>query len=58
MPTTLTAAAVWRAIIDNNVVLPMPEPAKIPIRWPLQQVRKVFMALTPRSIFSPTRFRS
>ncbi len=56
-PIILISANVWRAIIDRSVDFPTPDPAKIPILWPLQTVRKAFITLTPRSIFSPTRFR-
>ena len=43
----------WRAVVD----LPTPEPAKMPMRWPLQQVGKALSALTPRSSLPPTRPR-
>jgi hypothetical protein len=46
-----------RAIIDSSTDLPTPEPAKMPMRWPWQQVTKVLSARTPRSIGLPTRRR-
>ena len=48
-PTTATSAEVLRAIMDKRVDLPTPEPAKIPIRWPLPMVIKPLMDLTPTS---------
>ncbi|MGY3363716.1 hypothetical protein ACVWZL_000841 [Bradyrhizobium sp. GM2.4] len=54
---TLTAASTLRASIDSSTDLPTPEPAKMPMRWPRQQVRKVFIARTPRSSGAPTRLR-
>ena len=33
-PITLTSAAVSRAIMPSSVLLPTPEPAKMPSRWP------------------------
>ena len=56
-PITATSGDENRASIDISDDLPTPEPAKMPMRWPRQQVRKVLMARTPRSIFLPTRWR-
>src|SRR5215204_6536203 len=36
----------------------MPLPEKMPMRWPAQTVRKVFIARTPRSSGAPTRRRA
>ena len=44
---TLTSASASLAIIPNVVLLPTPEPAKIPILCPSPQVKKPSMALTP-----------
>src|SRR4029077_3205717 len=50
-------ASTLRASIDSSTDLPTPEPAKMPSRWPRQQVRNVFSARTPRSSGAPTRLR-
>jgi len=57
-PMTLTSAAVYRAIIPSRTDFPTPDPEKIPMRCPRQQVRKVLMARTPRSTFPLTLFRA
>src|SRR5216684_1659943 len=54
---TVISASTLRASIDNSTDLPTPEPAKMPSRWPRQQVRKVLSARTPRSSGRPTRLR-
>lgn len=54
----LIRASVCRAIMESSVDLPTPDPEKIPMRWPRQQVRNAFMERTPRSIFSPMRWRA
>src|SRR5204863_41488 len=51
------SASTLRASIDSKTDLPTPEPAKMPSRWPRQQVRKVLSARTPRSSGRPTRLR-
>ena len=51
------SASTLRASIDNSTDLPTPEPAKMPSRWPRQQVRNVLSARTPRSSGGPTRLR-
>ena len=45
-------------IVARNTDLPTPEPAKMPSRWPRQQVVKAFSTRTPRSIRLPTRWRA
>ena len=57
-PITETSAATLRASIDSSTDLPTPEPAKMPMRWPRQQVMKVLSARTPRSSGAPTRRRA
>ena len=44
---TLTSASQLRAIMPSSVLLPTPEPAKMPMRWPLPQVSRPSMARTP-----------
>ena len=51
------SASTLRASIDSSTDLPTPEPAKMPSRWPRQQVRKVLSDRTPRSSGAPTRLR-
>ena len=51
------SASTLRASIDSSTDLPTPEPAKMPSRWPRQQVRNVLSARTPRSSGGPTRLR-
>ena len=46
---TLTSARVLRAIMPSSALLPTPEPAKMPRRWPRPQVSSVLIARTPRS---------
>ena len=55
---TETSAATLRAIIESSTDLPTPDPAKMPIRCPRQQVVKVLSARTPRSRAPPTRWRA
>ncbi|MNJ55014.1 hypothetical protein D3C77_504850 [compost metagenome] len=52
---TLTSADVLRAIIPISVLLPTPEPANMPTRWPLPIVRRPSIALTPILIGVNTR---
>jgi hypothetical protein len=47
-----------RASIESSTDLPTPEPEKMPMRWPRQQVRNVLMQRTPRSSGAPTRLRA
>ncbi len=49
---TLMSAFTFLAIMPIRVLLPTPEPAKIPIRWPLPMVSSPSMAFTPNSIRS------
>ncbi|MNC27428.1 hypothetical protein D3C75_756000 [compost metagenome] len=51
---TFTSAEVLRAIMPIRVLLPTPDPAKIPTRWPLPIVSKPSIALTPILIGSCT----
>ena len=44
---TLTSAEFCRARAPNNVLLPTPEPPKIPTRWPLPNGSRLSMARTP-----------
>ena len=46
---TLTSACAWRAIMPSSVLLPTPEPAKMPTRWPRPMVSRPSMARTPVS---------
>ena len=46
-PITLTAAAVFRAIMPSSVDLPTPEPAKMPSRWPRPHGITASSARTP-----------
>src|SRR5579859_6914642 len=46
-PMTLMSASQLRAIIPSSVLLPTPEPAKMPNRWPLPQVSIPSRARTP-----------
>jgi hypothetical protein len=55
---TDTSATTLRASIESSTDLPTPEPAKMPMRCPRQQVRKVLSARTPRSSGAPTRRRA
>ncbi len=48
-PTTITSARVKRAIMPSSTLLPTPEPAKSPMRWPRPTVSKALMARTPVS---------
>ncbi|MEJ0043932.1 MAG: hypothetical protein WDM81_17720 [Rhizomicrobium sp.] len=54
---TIASASVFLASIARSVDLPTPEPEKMPMRWPWQQVAKAFSARTPRSSLAPTRAR-
>ena len=54
----MTSASALRASIDSSTDLPTPEPEKMPMRWPWQQVMKVLSARTPRSSGAPTAQRS
>ena len=49
---TLMSALTFLAIIPMRVLLPTPEPAKMPTRWPLPMVSMLSMAFTPNSIRS------
>ena len=49
---TLMSAFTFLAIMPSSVDLPTPEPAKMPIRWPLPMVSRPSMAFTPNSIRS------
>ena len=53
----MASALELRASIASKVDLPTPEPAKMPMRWPWQQVVKALIARTPRSSLAPTRAR-
>ena len=44
---TFTSVEALRAIIPSTVLLPTPEPAKMPTRWPLPAVSSPSMARTP-----------
>ena len=52
--TTVSKSSV-EVIIANNVDLPTPEPAKIPIRWPKQSGVNISITLTPVRNPLPTR---
>ena len=54
-PITIASASVLRASIAIKVDLPTPEPEKMPMRWPLQQVANALSARTPRSSLPPMR---
>jgi len=54
-PITAISHFVLRASMDISTDLPTPDPEKIPMRWPSQQVTNVLSALTPRSSGGPTR---
>ena len=49
---TLMSALTFFAIMPISVDFPTPEPAKMPMRWPLPMVIMPSMALTPNSIRS------
>ena len=49
---TLMSALTFLAIMPMRVLLPTPEPAKMPTRWPLPMVSILSMALMPNSIRS------
>jgi hypothetical protein len=44
---TLTSALVLLAIMPSRVDLPTPEPANMPMRWPLPRGRRPSSDLTP-----------
>ncbi len=46
---TLTSALLPRAIMPIRVLLPTPDPAKMPIRWPVPQGISASIARTPRA---------
>ena len=54
---TLTSAVVLRAIMPRTVLLPTPDPAKMPMRWPLPIVSSPSMARMPRLTGSVIRRR-
>ena len=56
-PMTETSQAAWRASIDIKTDFPTPDPAKIPSRWPSQQVVKQSTTRTPVAKGAPTRRR-
>ena len=49
---TLISAFTFLAIMPIRVLLPTPEPAKMPMRCPFPMVSMLSMALTPNSIRS------
>ena len=48
-PITTTSALVKRVIIPSSTLLPTPDPATRPSRWPRPSVSKPLIALTPTS---------
>src|SRR5713226_8668488 len=56
-PITDTSATTLRASMESSTDLPTPDPAKMPMRCPRQQVMKALSARTPRSSGAPTRRR-
>ena len=55
---TLTSACAWRAIMPSSVLLPTPEPAKMPMRWPRPTVSTPSSARTPVAMGSSMGRRS
>ena len=49
IPTTTTSAVVKRLIMPRSTDLPTPDPAMMPIRWPLPTVSSALIARTPTS---------
>ena len=56
--TTITSAWVLRVNMPNKVLLPTPEPANSPKRWPLPMVVSALIARTPTSSGSVIASRS
>ncbi|MNU69095.1 hypothetical protein D3C71_584750 [compost metagenome] len=57
-PTTTIWALVLRVIMPSSMLLPTPEPANSPSRWPLPTVSRPLMARMPTSRGSRTGVRS